>query len=62
MQLSLRLLEIADWLTDNASAFKLYFSDLSLDNYVVDGNLRVVIADAENIFIVDEQQVAQGQC
>lgn len=60
MKLSLKLLQIADHLTDNALGFKLYFSDLSLDNYVVRDDLKVTIADAENILIVDEQQFPES--
>ena len=52
------MLRIADQLTDNASGFKLYFSDVSLDNYAVDPvTERVFISDAENIVVVDEQHL-----
>ena len=61
VKLSLKLLHIADHLTDNILGFKLYFSDISLDNYVVTTDLDVLIADAENILIVDEQHLQQGE-
>ena len=52
------MLRIADQLTDNASGFKLYFSDVSLDNYAVDPvTERMFISDAENIVVVDEQHL-----
>lgn len=60
MKLSLSLLLIADHLTDNSSGFKIYFSDVSLDNYVVNDDLKVIIADVENVLIVDEQYIEQG--
>jgi len=62
MKLALRLLHIADQLTDNSAGYKLYFSDISLDNYSVQkDSLEVTINDAENILIVDEQLLAEGK-
>lgn len=61
MALSLQLLRIAEFLSDNASAFLLYFNDISLDNYVVSESGKVVIADAENIVVVDGLQVMSGE-
>lgn len=58
IRLSLSLLRIADQLTDNSSGFKLYFLDVSLDNYAVDPTTeRVYISDAEHIMVVDEQHL-----
>ncbi|XP_067930226.1 divergent protein kinase domain 2A-like isoform X2 [Watersipora subatra] len=60
VKLSLQLLHIADLLTDNTIGFKIYFSDISLDNYVVDENLKVSIADAENVLVVDEMELERA--
>eukprot|EP00058_Branchiostoma_floridae_P007590 XP_002593078.1 hypothetical protein BRAFLDRAFT_72848 [Branchiostoma floridae] len=57
VELSLQMMKIAEYLTNNEADFGLYLTDISYENFGVtsDGNLFVI--DVENVIVVDKQKI-----
>lgn len=53
------MLQIADKFTKGVNGFRLYSSDLSIYNIAVDQKGNVKIIDAENVLVVDLEQIRQ---
>ena len=51
---------MAELFTSNKEDYALYWTDVDYDNYGVRDDGKVVIVDAENILVVDKQQVRAG--
>lgn len=56
-----QIMKIADQFTENASGFRLFWTDLDLSNLAVDDAGHVVVVDAEDIYVVDVQQIFEAK-
>lgn len=57
VSLAKQILQIADKFTNNTDDYALYWTDVDYDNYGVKDDGTVIIVDAENIVVVDQQKV-----
>ena len=60
LNLAKQIFEMAELFTSNKEDYALYWTDVDYDNYGVRDDGKVVIVDAENILVVDKQQVRAG--
>ncbi|KAG8193338.1 hypothetical protein JTE90_022968 [Oedothorax gibbosus] len=61
IDISYQLLLIAQTLTENASNFSLYMTDVTMDNFAVRSDGTVLLIDVESIVIVDRLANKEGQ-
>lgn len=60
MSAALQMLQMAKKFTEGVDGFRLYLTDVSLYNIAVNSNGSLRIVDAENIVVVDLDQIKKG--
>lgn len=58
---SSQVLQIAEKFTDNDLGYALYPTDITLENLAVTDKEEVMFIDAENILVVDREQIRKGK-
>jgi len=61
VDVSLQLLRIADHLSQSQLGFAFYLTDVSMDNFAINNDGKVIIIDLENIIIVDQSKVKRDK-
>ncbi|CAL1261338.1 unnamed protein product [Larinioides sclopetarius] len=61
IDIAYQLLLIAQMLTENASGFSLYMTDVNMDNFAVRSDGTVLLVDVESIVIVDRSGFKKDQ-
>lgn len=59
--IAFQLMKLAELLTNNKAEFALYFTDIHMDMFAVDGDGKVKLVDLQNILVVDKQAVKSGR-
>lgn len=59
LSLSLQILKIANKFTDNKLGYALYPTDITFENLAVSEEEEVIFIDAENILVVDKEQLSK---
>lgn len=53
-------MKIAEKLNNEGNQFVLYWTDLSLENLVVDSSGKVTVIDLEDIIVVDREAITRS--